>query len=211
MEEIVTVNGRQFKLTIDRPLTATERQQVITDIKKQTGCGTCGPRAQPNTLSTGGVYSLPFNDTTPSGVTGVSGKRSTDTVNLSATPDGGVAPYSVKFWKSLDGAVLDQTNITGANQTALTDGLTKTASYVLVDADVAGALGNTGALEPSDVDVGTGAITLTGAPASLDPGSIRFYVSIVDSCTGATGQGTCAQYADVATACVAPTCSFVVS
>ena len=43
MEEIVTVDGRQFKLSVDRPLTATEKAQVLTEIRKQTGCGTCGP------------------------------------------------------------------------------------------------------------------------------------------------------------------------
>ncbi len=44
MEEIITLDGKQFKLTTDRPLTAEQKEQVIAEIRKQTGCGTCGPK-----------------------------------------------------------------------------------------------------------------------------------------------------------------------
>lgn len=44
MEEIITVDGRQFKLSADRPLTVQEKAQTIAEIRKQTGCGTCGPK-----------------------------------------------------------------------------------------------------------------------------------------------------------------------
>lgn len=33
MEEIVTVDGRRFKLTTDRPLTASEKERAIADIR----------------------------------------------------------------------------------------------------------------------------------------------------------------------------------
>jgi len=37
MEEVITLDGRQFRLTTDRPLTILEKEQAIADIKKQTG------------------------------------------------------------------------------------------------------------------------------------------------------------------------------
>lgn len=203
MEEIITVDGKQFKLTTDRPLTALEKTQTIAQIRKQTGCSSCH---QPRTMSTGGVYSLPFGHDGAGTNSIVGTKGSGSTINLSATPNGGVEPYDVRFWYSLDGLAISQvgTDHMGAQNVAVID------SYVLTDPDIAGALGGAGTA-PLDVNTGTGAITLGGAAAVLTAGSIRFYTSIVDSCAGAGGRGTCAQYVDVITTCVAPTCGFVVT
>lgn len=44
MEEIVTIDGKQYKLMYDRSLTVEQKTQAITDIRKQTGCG-CGNKA----------------------------------------------------------------------------------------------------------------------------------------------------------------------
>ncbi len=208
MEEIITVDGRQFKLSTDRPLTALERQQTIAQIKQQTGCGTCH---QPRTMSTGGVYSLPFGNDGAGTYSGTGSKGSGTTMTLSATPNGGVAPYDVRFWRSNDGATIISTGITGASQLAQPENIAVTATYTIIDADVVAATGNTSATSPTDVNVSTGVITLGGAAATLSTGSIRFYTSIVDSCTGAGGKGTCAQYVDVALTCIAPTCNFIVS
>jgi hypothetical protein len=41
MEEIITLDGKQFKLMSNRPLTSLERQQAILDIRKQSGCSSC--------------------------------------------------------------------------------------------------------------------------------------------------------------------------
>ncbi len=206
MEEIITVDGRQFKLSTDRPLTALERAQTIAQIRQQTGCGTCH---QPRTLSTGGIYSLPM-DTDYTG-TGAGPKGSGDTVTLTANPLGGVAPYDVRFWRSNTGAAPTQTGITNPNYLASTENTPVSATYLITDIDVAAAVGSTTAALPSAVSVTDGVITLAGAVATLSAGSIRFYTSIVDSCAGSGGRGTCAQYADVTLACVAPTCNFVVS
>lgn len=211
MEEIITLDGKQFKLTTDRPLTALERQQTISQIRAQTGCSSC---RQPKTLSTGGVYSLPIGNSGAGSYNGTGPKGSGSVMTLTAHPNGGVAPYDVRFWKSLTGADLDinQTDITTPTQTGVAENADYTATYTLTDIDVAGALGNIDALSPTAVDPTTGVITtVAGAPAILAVGSVRFYTSIVDSCAGADGRGTCAQYADVALTCVAPTCGFVVT
>lgn len=204
MEEIITLDGKSFKLTTDRPLTALERQQTIAQIRQQTGCSSCH---QPRTMSTGGVYSLPYStDVTGLGTTG---KKSTDTVTLKANPDGGVAPYYVYFWMSTDGAALTQLGV-GA-QSVTIDTYTASTTHVLTDADVAASDGNLNAKAPASVNTTNGVITLGSDPATLDMGSIRFYTSIVDSCPNTGDMGTCAQYADVGLACVAPTCNFVVT
>ncbi len=204
MEEILTIDGRQFKLTTDRPLTATEKQQTIAQIRQQTGCGTC---RQPSTLSTGGVYSLPFGND-GAGTAPALPKASGDIVGLSATPNGGVGPYDVRFWKSLNGTTITSV---GTAHLAAPEAIAVTDSYTLIDSDIAAASGNGAATAPSDVNITTGVITLGATVAALAAGSIRFYTSVVDSCLGAGGRGTCAQYADVATTCVAPTCGFVVT
>ena len=41
MREIVTVDGKQFELMTEYPLTEQQRQQTISDIRKQSGCGSC--------------------------------------------------------------------------------------------------------------------------------------------------------------------------
>lgn len=41
MEELITIDGTQYKLVTDRPLTTEQRIQTITEIRKSTGCG-CG-------------------------------------------------------------------------------------------------------------------------------------------------------------------------
>ncbi len=206
MEEIVTVDGRQFKLSVDRPLNATERAQVLTEIRKQTGCSTCH---QPRTLSTGGVYSLPF-DSDVTGTTTATVKNSGSTVTLTAGPSGGTRPYTVRFWRSNTGVAPIAVGSAHTTAAGDTEGTTVADSYVILDVDVAAAIGNTTAGTPLAVDIATGAIALGGTAAELATGSIRFYSSVVDSCPG-TDKGTCAQYVDVVVTCVAPTCNFVVT
>ena len=53
MEDIITVDGTQYVLTYDSPLTEEQRTQTISNIKKESGCG-CGNKA----AHLGGVYTL---------------------------------------------------------------------------------------------------------------------------------------------------------
>lgn len=201
MEEIITVDGRQFKLTTDRPLTALERQQTITQIKQQTGCSSCN---QPRTMSSGfgnrGIYGLAPTCTTTT-------KASGDDINLEAAPSGAVGPYYVRFWR--------KPNVTGAmaygelgTVRTVAEGSTTGTSFALYDTDLVAASGDTTADTPTTN--GTGAITEPGTGgAPLAVGKIRVATTTFDSCP--TGAQSCVEYCDVNLACIPPTCNFVVT
>ncbi len=181
MEEIITVDGKQFKLTTDRPLSALEKTQTIAQIRKQTGCSSC---SQPKSLSGfGGIQSLP--GTCPVG------KTAGDTLNMLATAISGVAPYNAKFYKDVTGTTLVPARVqigvisTPAGITIAADGGTASDTYVLTDLDVASA----------NFDGTAGAIQLIS--------------TVTDSCP--TGGLTCEQVCTMTVACPAPTCSFVVT
>ncbi len=196
MEEIVTVGGKQFKLTTDRPLTALERQQTIAQIQQQTGCSSCH---QPNTLNAGfgDIYGM-----APTCVTGT--KSSGDTVTLSATPSGAIGPYYVRFWrKSAPGAYSEIGSVRTVTELSSTS-----TFFALTDADFTGAVGDTTAGVPTTGS--TGAITdPENTSLALAVGKIRVATTTYDSCP--TGAQSCVEYCDINLACVAPTCNFVVS
>lgn len=199
MEEIVTVDGRQFKLTTDRPLTALERAQTIAQIRQQTGCSSC---RQPNTLSSGfgEIYSM-----TPTCSTAT--KASGDVITLAAAPNGGIGPYTVRFWRKAGGTG-GVYSLVGTTKTSVTEATTVTETITLNDFDVSSATGDTTAGAPTVSTSGT--ITDPfGGTATLSSGKIRVATTTTDLCP--TGIQTCVEYCDVNLACVAPTCNFVVS
>jgi hypothetical protein len=197
MEEIVTVSGKQFKLTTDRPLTALERQQTIEQIQKQTGCSSCGSKAL--TLGGyGGIQSLAACAAGP--------KSSGDTVTLTANPYGGVRPYTVNFYRKLvSGAfqLLGTTTLTAGDP----ESTAASTSFVLTDLDVASADGIPGELTPTAST--TGALTAADGAMPLSTGYIRVATTVFDQCP--TGPQTCVEWCDVSLACVPPTCNFVVT
>lgn len=201
MEEIVTIDGRQFKLTVDRPLAAQERASVIADIRKQT-CGTCGPRVanMGNDWQYGGIQSLVPTCT-------ASTKASGQTITLETAPNGGVGPYTVRFWRKAGGTG-GAYSMVGTTKTPVVEASTVTETITLVDADLAGATGDTTAGTPTTGP--TGAITEPGGSgAPLASAKIRVATTTTDSCP--TGSQYCVEYCDVNLACVAPTCNFVVT
>ena len=203
MEEIVTVNGKQYKLSSDRPLTALERQQTIDQIKAQTGCSSCH---QPRTLSNmsnnwgyGGIRSL--------AECGGSPKAESDTVTLTATPADGTGPYHVRFWRKPNAAGAMTYGELGVART-VSEGSTTSTSFTIFDTDFVAAVGD-GTADTPTTDT-TGAITDPATSgAALATGSIRVATTIYDSCP--TTPGTCVDWCDVVLSCVPPTCNFVVS
>lgn len=202
MEEIITLDGKQFKLTTDRPLTALERQQTISQIRAQTGCSSCH---QPKTLSAGfgfeGIYSM-----TASCFGGT--KSSGDTITLAATPSGAIGPYYVRFFrKSAPGAFIEL----GGTRTVTELSATST-TITLTDADFTGAIGDGTAGVPGYGMTTTmlgDVIDPQGSGLPLAAGKIRVATTTYDSCP--TGAQSCIEYCDVSLACIAPTCNFVVS
>ena len=202
MEEIITLDGRQFKLTVDRPLTTTEKAQVLSEIRKQTGCGTCGPRVanMGNDWQYGGIRSLVPTCTT-------STKASGDAVSLQAGPTGGVGSYHVRFFRKPNAAGAMAYGELGSVRT-VAEGSTTGTSFTLYDTDLVAASGDTLAGTPTAST--TGAITDPGdAGAPLANAKIRVATTTYDSCP--TGPQTCVEFCDVNLACVAPTCNFVVT
>ena len=201
MEELVTIDGRQFKLTSDRPLTASEKAQAIADIRKQAGCGTCG---KPATMGgRAGIATLQTcTKTTASSTIG-------DLVNLAATPADGTAPYIVTFLGQFGAAPVVLAagvapyGLTGANpQTGLLDNQTTTAvTYQISDAEIVASAGG----PPAVANVNGSGI---GVPVGA-ANTVRFLVHTSDACP--TGSLHCVEYCDLGIVCVAPTCNFVVT
>lgn len=199
MEEIITVDGRQFKLSADRPLTVQEKAQTIAEIRKQTGCGTCGPKIanMGNDWQYGGIRGLAPNCVTAT-------KSSGDTITLATTPSGAIGPYRVRFFrKSAPGAYSELGSVRTITELSSTS-----TTITLIDADFTGAVGDTTAGVPTTG--ATGAITdPEDTSLALVAGKIRVATTTYDSCP--TGAQSCVEYCDINLACVAPTCNFVVS
>ncbi len=200
MEEIITVDGKQFKLTTDRPLTAFERQQTISAIRSQTGCSSC---RQPATMSVGGfgdIYGLEDSCVTTT-------KSSGDAITLAAAPSGAIGPYHVRFWRMPNASYAMAYGEVGSVRT-ITEGSSTSTSFSLVDSDLVAASGSTTAGTPTTGATGAIADPVdSGAP--LAAGYIRVATTVYDSCP--TGAMSCVTYCDVALGCIAPTCNFTVT
>jgi hypothetical protein len=215
MEEIITLDGRQFKLTVDRPLTAQEKAQTLAEIRKQTGCGACGTKtSQPvGTMDWkyGGVKSLqtgtPTSSTAGVCIAGPIGSGST--VTLNAAPTGGVAPYTVQFSKQI-GCTITAVAAAEPGVAESPDGIIPTTTpvlYALTDIDVAGS---TGCAALPTATVPNAPVTIS-VPI-LANGTVRFLSALTDSCpVPSGGPGYCVQHCDIALVCVAPTCNFRVT
>ncbi len=210
MEEVVTIDGRQFKLTVDRPLTATEKAQVLADIRKQTGCSTCGGN---RTLGMGGDYGI-FGMNTGSGSCTAPAKSMGQTVTLSAAPTGGTEPYTVNFWIKFDNNAPVQTvtsgNFSGTAYSGVGEGVAVTGHYILTESDMPPSLaGSATATWATGVNTSSGAPLFGATANALSAGYFRVYSTVFDTCP--TGSQTCVNECDVAITCVAPTCNFVVT
>lgn len=196
------VDGMQYRLTTDIPLTTEQKAQTIAEIRRQ-GCasGGCGQRALTSDWQYGGQISSLAVTCTRTTVTSAPGNP----VSLSASPNLGTAPYTVRFLGQFGAtaALLSGGGLTGsAVQTVATDGGTTTAvTYQVSDAEIVSA----GPSQPSIADVDTSGIS---APAKA-ANTVRFLNHTYDSCP--TGALHCLEYCDLAIVCPTPTCNFVVT
>ncbi len=223
MEEMITVDGRQFKLSTDRPLTAQEKVHTIAEIRKQTGCSTCGPKV----AKMGNDWQYGGRIKSMAACADVSAKGSgpdDDPIGLEASPDEGVAPYTVRFYikRNAEAYILMETGVgdpalgtvEGDNtQIVAADGETTTSfSYKLIDSDVVAATGHATADIPTTNTTGAVIDSATGSTAPLAAGNVRVAVTTVDSCVpAAEGPKFCIEWCDIAITCIPPTCNFVVT
>lgn len=207
MEEIVTVDGRQFKLTVDRPLSALEKSQVIADIRKQSGCGTCGRPGVRTMEGRAGIATLQV--CTKATISSEIGNVAT----LLACPNDGTAPYTVTFLGQFGAAPVVLAagvapyGLTGANpQVVATDGACTAAgvTYQVTDAQIVASAGGPPVVAAVPGVNGSG----IGVPAGA-VNTVRFLVHTADSCP--TGALHCVEYCDLTIVCPTPTCNFTVS
>ncbi len=199
MEEIVTVDGKQFKLTTDRPLTALERSQTIAQIRQQTGCSSC---RQPNTMSTGfgDIYGLADTCVTTT-------KSSGDAITLAASPSGAIGPYHVRFWRMPSSSFTMAWEELGTTRT-ITEGSSTSTNFSLSDSDLVAAAGTT-AGTPTFSTVTLGNLVDPGTGNNLAAGKIRVATTVYDSCPN--GGQSCIAWCDINLGCIAPTCNFTVT
>ena len=127
MEEIITIDGKQFKLTTDRPLSALERAQTIDQIRKQTGCTSgCGQRV--SNMGNGTIFSMAPTCTRTTYSSG-------DVVTMAAAPNGGIGPYRVTFYYDKGAGDVQ----VGATQTGITEATTATQLLTITDLIAIGA------------------------------------------------------------------------
>lgn len=133
-------------------------------------------------------------------------KYSGDTIDLQATPDLGIGPYTVRFWKKAGGTGGTYAQV-GATHTPVTEGNATTGSILVNDFDVSSATGDTTAGDPISNATGIIADPFGGAKP-LAASKIRVATTVADSCP--IEPKICISYCDVILGCVAPTCNFTV-
>lgn len=133
-------------------------------------------------------------------------KYSGETINLEATPNDGIGPYTVRFWKKAGGTG-GTYSIVETTHYPVTEGDTVTGSIVLTDFDISSATGDTTAGAPTSDSVGN-IIEPFGGGTPLATGMMRVAVTVADSCP--IGPQICLSHCDVTLGCVAPTCNFTV-
>lgn len=201
MEETITVDGKQFILTADIPLTAEQKAQTIAEIRKQTGCDKCGSKSDWQHEEKIAAMQTCTKTITSSNIE--------DVVTLVATPDRGTAPYTVTFLGQFGAAPVvlatgtSPYGLTGTNpQTGLPNGqITSSVTYQITDAQIIASAGG----PPVATDVNGSGINVPAGAAN----TIRFLVHTSDSCP--TGAKHCVEYCDLGIVCAVPTCSFTVT
>lgn len=130
-EEIINLNGAEYKITYSGYLTQEQKiQEIIKYLNSQyLNSGNCGGcrRQQQNAVSGQQVKSLTKTCNTTTKTTG-------QTINLTYTPTG-TGPFTVDFYRKQGAGTKIQTGITNAHQTGITSGTAVSASYNVLSTD----------------------------------------------------------------------------
>jgi hypothetical protein len=133
-------------------------------------------------------------------------KYSGDTIGLQASPNDGIGPYHVRFWRlPAAGGSMSYGEIGSVR--LVSEGSSTSTSFTLYDTDLVAASGKTNAGFP-DTDVLGNITAPNDSTAPLGIGKIRVATTVYDSCP--ISAKSCISTCDIALGCVAPTCNFTV-
>jgi hypothetical protein len=189
LEEIITVGGIQYQLSYDQPITSNQKLYAMEEIGRISGCNTCIP-AQNTYLEKNVTQATSIISLAPTCPVGSKTKGST--IILDAGPTGGIAPYTVTFYKKIDtGAQVQIGQTTGVPEGGP---ISSPPTYVVLGSDVTGATGD------------------GGASPVLAANKIRIITVATDSCpAGSGGPAINTELCDVSLACTTITCNANIS
>ena len=135
-------------------------------------------------------------------------KYSGNTINLAASPSGGVGPYHVRFFRMpATGGAMSYGEL-GSMQTFAEGSMTPAStSFTLYDTDLVAASGKGNAGYPTTNSAGD-VIEPNDSTFPLGDSMIRVITTVYDSCP--VVPMSCISSCDVSLGCVAPTCNFTV-
>lgn len=202
MEEIITINEQQYKLLYYQPLTSGQRSKIIEQLKilyVPKGCIRMRESLIIRQMSSQQIYGnlMVLTSSCPGGT-----KQKGGTISLNAAPMGGIAPYTVMYYKKIGTAAPTQigTTATGVSEaTNSTTPSTTTQTYTILNDDVKNSTG----------DVTSNPAASPYVSTALASGYLRIITQITDSCP--TGSQSSIEFCDISLSCVSPTCNLIIT
>ena len=202
MEETVTINEQQYKLSYYQPLTPEQRSKAIEQLKilyVPKGCIIMRESSPMQQMSSQQIYGnlMILTSSCPGGT-----KQKGGTISLNAAPMGGIAPYTVMYYKKIGTAAPTQigTTATGVSEaTNSTTPSTTTQTYTILNDDVKNSTGDPTPAPGSPPYVST----------ALVSGHLRIITQITDSCP--TGSQSSIEFCDVSLSCASPACNLIIA
>lgn len=202
MEEIITINDRQYKLFSNQLLTFEQRSKAIEQLKilyGSKGCFKMRESFSMQQMSSQQIFGnlMILTSSCPGGT-----KQKGGTISLNAAPMGGIAPYTVIYYKKIgtSSPVQIGTTATGVSEAAnSTTPSTTTQTYTILNDDVKNSVGDAIPNPAASPYVST----------ALASGYLRIITQITDSCP--TGSQSSIEFCDISLSCAAPTCNLIIT
>ena len=202
MEEIITINEQQYKLSFPQSLTPEQRSKAIERLKILYVPKGCIIMRESSTTQQMSLQQLLGNlmvltSSCPGGT-----KQEGGTISLNAAPMGGIAPYTVMYYKKIGTTAPVQigTTATGVSEaTNSTTPSTTTQTYTILNDDVMNSTGDATPNPAASPYVST----------ALASGYLRIITKITDSCPTVSQSNI--EFCDISLSCAAPTCNLIIT
>ena len=202
MEETIIINDQQYKLFADHLLTSEQRSKAIGQLKilyAPKGCIKMRESFSMQQMSSQQIFGnlMILTSSCPGGT-----KQKGGTISLDAAPIGGIAPYTVMYYKKIGTSAPVQigTTATGVSEaTNSTTPSTTTQTYTILNDDVKNSTG----------DATPNPAALPYVSTALASGYLRIITQITDSCP--TGSQISIEFCDVSLSCAAPSCNLIIT